>query len=71
MPSDRPKTCMVPSCKAVNSKFPDRIFFAVPEVKKKHWLEIVGCDDNSIESNKRLFCCEKHFNVTQCLSLIN
>ncbi len=61
--SKAPKTCMVPSCKAVSTKYPDRIFFTVPEAKKHHWLELVGDDDESIEPNKRLFCCENHFSV--------
>lgn len=59
----RSRVCIVPVCKAVNSDFPDRIFFAVPENKKKNWLEIVGCDSSSIKTNKRLYCCENHFDV--------
>lgn len=65
----RSRICIVPACKAVNSDFPDRIFFAVPENKKKEWLEIVGGDSSSIKSNKRLFCCEKHFDVN-CLCFL-
>lgn len=55
---------MVPSCAAEKSNFPDRIFFVVPENKKKQWLEIVGGDSScTIEPNKRMFCCENHFSV--------
>lgn len=64
MPPDKTKTCMVPACKADSSSHPDRIFFPVPEAKKKHWLELVGDDGDAIEQSKRLFCCENHFNVT-------
>lgn len=62
------RICIVPVCNAKNSDFPDRIFFTVPENKKKTWLEIVGGDSSSIKPKKRLFCCENHFDVTvQCL----
>lgn len=63
MPSDKSKACIVPSCKATDIDFPDRIFFPVPENKKKKWLEIVKGDRETIEPNKRLFCCESHFSV--------
>lgn len=71
MPSEKSKTCIVPSCKASNSDHPDRIFFTVPETKKKQWFEIVGCDVDSIEPNKRQFCCENHFSVCTSLSLLS
>lgn len=68
----RSRICIVPACRAVNSDFPDRIFFAVPESKRNNWLEIVGARRSSIKSNKRLYCCEKHFDVKkQLLSLIS
>lgn len=54
---------MVPSCEADSSTFPDRIFFTVPEAKKKRWLEIVGQHCDSIDPKERLFCCENHFSV--------
>lgn len=57
------RICIVPVCNAKNSDFPDRIFFAVPENKKKEWLELVG-GDTSNKPKKRLFCCENHFDVT-------
>ncbi|KAJ6631742.1 Zinc finger protein, partial [Pseudolycoriella hygida] len=57
------RICIVPVCNAKNSDFPDRIFFAVPESKKKNWLEIVGGDSSCIKPKKRLFCCENHFDV--------
>lgn len=63
MSSKKCKICIVPACKAVNSNIPDRIFFPVPDKKKKQWLEIVGGDSSSIEPNKRLFCCENHFST--------
>ncbi len=64
----RNRICIVPACKAVNSDYPDRIFFAVPESKKNEWLVIVGASSCSSSSshkstNKRLYCCEKHFDV--------
>lgn len=64
MSSNKCKICIVPACKAVDSNNPDRIFFTVPENKKKQWLDIVGGDSSSIEKNKRLFCCENHFSVS-------
>lgn len=70
MPTDKSKTCMVPSCKAVNTNVSNRIFFTVPENKKIQWLEIVGGDNRTIEPNKRLFCCENHFNVLLLSSII-
>lgn len=65
------RICIVPVCYAKNSDFPDRIFFAVPEHKKKEWIELVGGDISCIKPKKRLFCCENHFNVciVQCLCL--
>lgn len=59
----RGKICIVPVCKAVSADVPDRIFFAVPENKKEEWVEKVGGDITSIKPNKRLFCCENHFDV--------
>ncbi|KAJ6645542.1 Zinc finger protein [Pseudolycoriella hygida] len=59
----RGKICIVPVCKAVSADVPDRIFFAVPENKKEIWLRKVGGDITSIKPNKRLFCCENHFDV--------
>ncbi|XP_037032513.1 gastrula zinc finger protein XlCGF26.1-like [Bradysia coprophila] len=59
----RNRICIVPACKAVNSDFPDRIFFPVPDSKRDNWLDIVGAKASSIKSNKRLYCCEKHFDV--------
>lgn len=57
------RICIVPVCNAKNSDYPDRIFFAVPETKKKQWLELVGGDISCIRPKKRLFCCENHFDV--------
>lgn len=57
------RICIVPVCRAVNSDVPERIFFAVPENKKKEWLDIVGGDISSIKPKKRLYCCENHFDV--------
>lgn len=66
----RSRICIVPACKAVNSDYPDRIFFAVPENKKQDWLDIVGGSSSSIKSNKRLYCCEKHFDVMNCFPFL-
>ncbi|XP_037032514.1 zinc finger protein 2-like [Bradysia coprophila] len=57
------RVCIVPVCNAKNSDYPERIFFAVPETKKKQWLELVGGDISCIKPKKRLFCCENHFDV--------
>lgn len=59
----RNRICIVPACRAVNSDYPDRIFFPVPETKKYEWLGIVGANSSSIKANQRLYCCEKHFDV--------
>ncbi|KAJ6623033.1 Zinc finger protein, partial [Pseudolycoriella hygida] len=61
MPSEKSKICMVPSCKADSCDVPDRIFFTVPESKRKSWLEIVGIND--VDRKQRLFCCENHFST--------
>lgn len=57
------RICIVPVCNAKNSDFPDRIFFAVPENKKKEWVDLVGGDTSCIKPKRRLFCCENHFDV--------
>lgn len=59
----RGKICIVPVCKAVSADVPERIFFPVPENKRENWLDKVGGDITSIKPNKRLFCCENHFDV--------
>lgn len=64
------RICIVPVCNAKNSDFPDRIFFTVPENKKKTWLEIVGGDSSSIKPKKRLFCCENHFDVNYAMFML-
>lgn len=61
----RGKICIVPVCKAVSADVPDRIFFPVPDNKKDEWLDKVGGDIASIKPNKRLFCCENHFDVNK------
>lgn len=67
----RGKICIVPVCKAVSADVPDRIFFAVPETKKDEWVEKVGGDITSIKPNKRLYCCENHFDVYKFCNLLD
>lgn len=67
----RGKICIVPACKAVSADVPDRIFFVVPENKKDEWVDKIGGDITSIKPNKRLYCCENHFDVMKCPLIIH
>lgn len=69
--ASRTKICIVPVCKTVSADVPDRIFFVVPGSKKRQWLEKVGGDITSIKPNKRLYCCENHFDVFNAVIYCN
>lgn len=61
--------CFVPQCPSTSSKFPNKLFLAVPKDPKARadWLEASG--KLYVVSGSQyhdMHCCEDHFDVSSC-----